>query len=207
MYFTLEKVSNMNRFFYRSLLAIFMTLVYFMAYGQSGTDRQVWHLSNTSQIIIEGSSNVNQFQCQKQTYKGNDYLTEGSKNGQKVLSGHISLSVSAFECDNSTMTRDFMHTLKSDLHPKIRFEMHELVFSGCSNKTAIGSGIIRIAGESRAIRLHWTIDESKPGEIRLTASKNLKFTTFNLTPPRKMMGLIQVHDDITVHFHLVLRQK
>jgi hypothetical protein len=188
-----------------------MTLIFlsccFIGLAQSNIDQQLWYLCESSNIRIEGSSNVNQFQCQKQSYKGSDYLSLHTAVDKQIFRGKVTLSTAAFECENSMMTKDFMQTLKADVHPHITFDMHELTFSGCSNKTAIGQGVIKIAGESRNIRLTWTIDESKPGEIRLSASRALKFSTFNLVPPRKMMGLIQVHDDITVHFNLVLKQK
>lgn len=63
-------------------------------------------------------------------------------------------------------------------------------------------GNLTIAGETRTVRL--TLQGRRLDQQRMHAQGTLpiQMTSFNVDPPTAMLGLIRVHDEITVHFDI-----
>ncbi len=169
-----------------------------------------WRVVSSSNILIEGSSNVNSFKCAMVRYNGADQLLKQQvRQGEHWdITGAVTMKVARFDCENNMMTRDFRETLKATQYPDIVFELITLSvpdrLNGRYNTT--GRAKITIAGKTRIFNLHWDLIPENEKTIRLTGTHDFRFTQFDLTPPNKMMGLIQVRDEIRVHFDLVIER-
>lgn len=155
-----------------------------------------------SELIIKGSTNVNTFDCKfdiklvtdwkKIKYTGNSDLINFSD-----LS--LQLKTEGFDCGNKRMNSDFQDLLMCEQYPEIEIQINQVeLFSGEYSKAFIS---VKLAGEVN--------DYDLPVQLSKDNFKG-KFTMnirdFGLDPPKKALGLIQVDEEIEVHFNLKIRR-
>lgn len=66
------------------------------------------------------------------------------------------------------------------------------------------SGNLTMAGTTKRIALSVSYKVLQNGELQITGSKKIKMTDFNMEPPTAMLGSIEVGDEVTITFDLVL---
>lgn len=66
------------------------------------------------------------------------------------------------------------------------------------------NGTLSMAGSSQPIVLNAITKVLPNGEVRVTSSKKIKMTEFNMQPPTAVMGTIKVGDEVTLTFDLTL---
>jgi hypothetical protein len=166
-----------------------------------------WVVGENSSLCVNGSTNINKFACDIPTYDQTDTLTisRGKGNKEIVLSGNIALKVQSFDCHNSIMTHDLRKTLKEKQFPRLHItfltlsELPELT----PNPTSITGWVnIEIAGISKRFEINYRVSIDAQKVIHLLGSRDLTFSDFNLVPPRKLGGMIQTNDKLSVAFHL-----
>jgi polyisoprenoid-binding protein YceI len=94
-----------------------------------------------------------------------------------------------------------MHkALKAQEHPEIRFRVIEL------QKAAEGYraiGLLMIAGVEKAVALDLQV-QRKGETLAVTGTTSLVMTTFGITPPKAMMGMIKTDPKIQIRVELSL---
>lgn len=164
-----------------------------------------------SQLLINGKTNVNKFQCAIAKYCGADtlILQEGGPKGKPIfIRGFVGLEANSFDCGMAAMTHDFDKTIKAKEHPivGIDFKSFERVPTyGCSTEKFIGTLSISMAGISHTFDVDCTVETGTDGLISLKGGRVFQFSDFSLTAPSRMMGLVKVDDTLDVQFHLVLK--
>lgn len=156
-----------------------------------------------SQVWIEGRSTVKRFTCAATQLEGSGAIESG-----QTLQGWLEVPVRSFECGNQAMNRDLQKALQADRFPKIRFELGEV--SVRETPTADSAqlevaGVLTIAGTTRPVRFVVAGRQLEAGCARLAGSLPLNLTDFNVTPPTVLLGLIRVHDQVMIHFDLVVQ--
>jgi hypothetical protein len=163
-----------------------------------------------SRLWIEGSSNVNTFDCTAKEYHGDARTFEITNSETKTeLSLQINIPVDGFECGRSRMNRDLRKALKSDQYPNITF-VFEHAESADHNSEVYSSfsvtGQLTVAGVTRQIRF---ITEGKVlgnGKMRARGSKKILMSDFGVEPPTGLFGLVKADDELTVHFDLTAKR-
>lgn len=159
-------------------------------------------ITNESFLYIKGTSNINTFTCVYDaatlsrkvpvSFTTNNKTTH-FKNVQLLLKN------SGFNCGNRGINSDFHELLKTHKYPNIQFELLKTVDNHNSIDTHIA---IEIAG----IKKQYKVPVIKNGELApLEGVLCLNITDFGLTPPRKMMGMIVVREDIEIVFGFELQ--
>ena len=166
-----------------------------------------WLISENSGLRVNGSTNVNKFTCDIPNCD-QDTLTVWKSDKGIRLSGSINPNVLSFDCHKAMMTRDLRKTLKAKEYPKLHIlflslnELPEL-----SNKPAniTGQVEIEIAGIKKLYEIDYSISADNDKIIHLLGSRDLNFSDFELTPPRKLGGMIKAKDQLTVAFNLNMK--
>lgn len=173
-----------------------------------GQNESLWMVSGSSRILVEGSSNVNEFQCVTLHYEGEDILRKKPihKQNKWELTGAIEMQVKSFDCESRMMTNDLREILKEGDYPKISINLLSLMIPGqLQNPQKVkGKVAITLAGTSRIFEMAWTLFPENPKKLRLAGTHDFTFSQFNLDPPTKMMGMIKVKDEITVDLNLLM---
>lgn len=141
-------------------------------------------------VQISGSTNINTFKCTNNTFKapgGNFMISE------KNLP-NIALKVDDFDCRNRIMTSDFQKTLSAEDHPYL----HVKFLSLDKSKTVYNAQIeVKMIDKSKIYNVTLCLQNGK-----LTGKRSVKFSDFDILPPKKMGGMIVVKDDLNLVFAL-----
>lgn len=171
----------------------------------------IWRVSASSNIKVTGESNVNEFECVTLNYKGEDRLIKKDNGFYNLneLIGTISMQVHSFDCESRMMTRDLRETLKADAYPQINITIVSLFIPqniNAKGQLIEGEAEITIAGCTQKVGLNWRVIPESNNKIRLLSSKDFSFTQFGIKPPSKMMGMIQVKDELLVDIDFTLEK-
>lgn len=144
-------------------------------------------------VKINGSTNVNSFQCINSKFKndGNVY-TFSEKNLPNII-----LKVIDFDCGNKMMTKDFQKILNAEKYPNMTIKFINFTKT---QKNFIAVVEVKMMNQSRRYSVEFEIENNK-----LIGKKNVKFSDFNITPPKKMGGMIVVKDDLDLTFSLATK--
>ncbi|MDB4903267.1 MAG: hypothetical protein JWQ63_2548 [Mucilaginibacter sp.] len=172
------------------------------------TERKKWVISENSSLCVNGSTNVNKFSCEILAYGRTDTLTVNKSDKEIVLSGSIGINIQSFDCHNSMMTRDLRKTLKEK-----QFPMLHIIFLSLNRlpdlipqpEPITGMVDIEIAGVRQHFEVKYKISIDDQRVVHLLGSRDINFSDFNLIPPRKLGGMIQTKDKLSVDFHLKMK--
>ncbi|MCC8424912.1 YceI family protein [Mucilaginibacter sp. UR6-11] len=169
-----------------------------------------WVISETSNLSVNGTTNINKFTCDIPNYGKTDTLTliKGKNDKDLVLSGSVELKIQSFDCHNSMMTHDLRKTLKASTFPVLKINF--LSLSKLPNLTMqpeliTGLVDIEIAGVRKRFDVSYQISTDAQKGIHLVGTRDVNFSDFNLIPPRKLGGMIKTNDKLNVSFHLKIK--
>lgn len=163
------------------LLYLFFSLITFFANAQENF------------VKINGNTNVNSFQCINSKFRndGNPY-TFTEKNLPNII-----LKVNDFDCGHKIMTKDFQKILNAEKYPNMIIKFISFT-KNQNNFLAVVE--VKMMNQSRRYNIEFEIENNK-----LIGRKNVKFSDFNITPPKKMGGMIIVKDDLDLTFSLATK--
>lgn len=155
-----------------------------------------------SRFWIDGTSTVDTFTCEAGEVAGTGVVTPTQ------VAARVAVPVEAFDCGNGRMNRDLRRALRAEDHPEIRFELREAEV--LEEPAALGAwvpvqarGTVALAGTERPLSILAEGQRLPDGRVRVRGHHALRMTSFGITPPSALLGLVRAHDDITVRFDLV----
>lgn len=189
--------------------ALTLALVLSAAAWRQQTDHLT--LQSQSKVWIEGVSTIRSFSCSAPTV--NAYIETRSANAiPQVLAGEhgvtlteIKVPVDKIECSNGTMNDHLREALKSHFNPTITFRVTSYdVSKGAEGVKGTLTGSLSIAGVVKPVSIA-AVGTADGEMLRVTGSKEIKMTDWDVIPPALMFGRIKVRDDVTVKFDLLLK--
>lgn len=192
-------------------LGLIFLLLLIMAFASPRGTSLRHHLivQPTSRVSIFGKTNVNSFQCHAH-YCRNDtlILQEGGGVAPVFLKGFVGIESTSFDCGMPLMTSDLEKTIKATDYPLIGIDFksfERMPTYACKEEKFKGVMTIHISGVARTFDVDCTIEAKPDGLIYLAGSRPLTFADFKLIPPKRMMGMVAVQQEIVVKFQLVLK--
>jgi hypothetical protein len=173
-------------------------------------NKAIWVIMQGSSLSVNGTTNINSFQCDINNYNTPDTLTllRGMPKGQLLpMNGKLNLEIEAFDCHNRMMTADLRKTLKAKIYPILAVKFVSInSFPDFKNPTKI-TGIvdINLAGVSKRFEINYLFSGDEKQTVHLKGNQKIHFSDFNLTPPSKLGGVIRANDELLVEFRLNLK--
>lgn|SRR5690606_9046238 len=170
--------------------------------GQEDYEDRDVRILRTSTLNIKGDTNVNQFQCVFNTvHLDQKHKITYRKNGREIHFKNTSLFLEneAFNCGHKAINRDFNLLLKTSEYPRISLELRKVVFDNENRATALIR--IKIAGKEKDYSLPVKVSTSPID--RFTGSMKLNIRDFGLEPPKKVLGLIVLKEEIQINLDLI----
>jgi hypothetical protein len=164
-----------------------------------------WVVSKECSLKVSGSTNINQFACVIPGYKGGETLTFLKGPGSVILTGLLSLDVSAFDCHNRGMTGELRKALKAKEYPYLTIRFVSLSRYPDEQPQLTGVVIIELAGVSKRYNVDYKFKKEGEHGLSLLGLRKVNFSDFNLTPPRKLGGIIQTNNELNVEFNLKVK--
>lgn len=165
-------------------------------------------LTPESELIIKGHSNVNNFQCQYEITELSDSIKVSYSVADDVLSfskAKLELKNLAFDCGNRGINRDFNKLLKTEEFPKIRIDLIS------AEKRIKDSDItvmvdITICNISKSFEILVQVNK-RNDDLIVCGTLPIDINDFQLEPPKKMLGLVKVSNEIEIDFSLAVVQE
>ena len=174
---------------------------------QINTDVQAQTLGvKTYKITINGTSSMHDWQSsvQKLEAKGSFGITDNTLTDIRDIV--VKIPVTAIKSTKGRiMDNKTYDAFNHEKNPTITFTLTgEKINEG--NGTMSISGNLNMAGVTKAIEMLVSYKLLAGGDLQVSGSKKLLMTDYKMDPPTAMMGAIQVGDEVTVTFELVLTQ-
>ncbi|OYU54277.1 MAG: hypothetical protein CFE25_16780 [Chitinophagaceae bacterium BSSC1] len=168
-----------------------------------------WVVMQGSSLTVNGSTNVNKFQCDITDYSLPDTITcvKAAKTQTLPMNGKLKLDIESFDCHNRMMTSDLRKTLKYKEFPKLIIKFISInSFPNFKNPSKI-TGIVDIglAGVVKRYDISYVFTVDNSNIVHLKGDRAVTFTDFNLSPPSKLGGVIKAKDELLVEFKLNLK--
>lgn len=164
-----------------------------------------WVVSKGGFLRVNGSTNVSTFSCIVPEYVDPDTITCINKDLPILMNGNISLNIFGFDCHNTLMTADLRKTLRAKEYPKMKIHflsLNKFPELRSIEETITGWVNIELSGVTKKfdVKFRFYTDDQKI--IHLIGIRSINFSDFNLSPPRKLGGIIQTKDKLDVEFGL-----
>lgn len=161
-----------------------------------------------SNLIIKGKTNLNTFDCSFDVLNLKNpipvfYTVEKGKMFFKET--NLVLENACFDCDNKAMNKDFRELLKTGEHPKIYLRIKELENVNTDKATLMVHLNMEIAGITIPYKVPVKIEAEKEN-LFVRGKLAVDICDFNLEPPKKLLGIIKVDNEIEVDFQLLLQE-
>jgi len=161
---------------------------------------------NESKLSILGTSNVTDFECLYDDDFRIDTLSHSLTLDQeliKVSGDSLKLKIENFDCGKRGINKDFRNSLKSNDYPSIDISL--ISFKQSNKLLKEVNVVISLAGSEKIFELEFTSSYLENEIIKIEGEQKLKMSDFNLDPPRALLGLIKVRDELTIKFELLLK--
>jgi hypothetical protein len=106
------------------------------------------------------------------------------------------------------MTADLRKALKLKEHPDLVVRFISISrYPAPETRLNITKGmvVIELAGVSKRFEVDYKVVAAEPAYINLVGSRKVNFSDFNITPPRKLGGMIRTNDELSVEFNLRIK--
>lgn len=149
-------------------------------------------------IQVDGQTSIGGFSCNYNTSGQNDTLFLNGRDGNPY---HFKLYVPKFQCGNYFLNKDFQSTLKADQYPDITLKVSQL------KKTAKGEIIgrvnLQLVGKTKVLDNIRFSNYCYNGQNYLSAKISFSSKEFELTPPKRLGGLIKTEDTLKITVELL----
>jgi polyisoprenoid-binding protein YceI len=188
----------------RPLLIILGNLFILSNFYFSSAKKEIVTLSFTpkSTLIIKGKSNVHEFECDYNTYELSDSLRVNFKKHDNMIvfeNTQLLLEKKEFNCGGRGINKDFHKLLQTKDFPNIKMNLKKVALSGKNTVNAELSFTICEITKIYTVPISILNQHTK---MIFKGSIALSLQDFNLTMPKKIMGLIKVKDTIVVDINL-----
>lgn len=189
-----------------------------ISYTQNGRDlsqSMPIKVDSASKVWLEGSANIINFECvaglidSEGTITGLDTTSvHPGGHGQVVL--EVRIPVQQLNCGKSAINRDMRNTLNSKEYPYIIYKLgaNRLLDIKPQGEDVVFNietfGELIISGVERTERIIVKGQFIGDWRFRVSGVHTVEMSDYNLTPPSPMLGLIKVHDELKVHFDVIL---
>ena len=155
-----------------------------------------------SELRVLGTSNIHDWELEATRMKGKISLKQSEGHLQEVSDLSFSVKSESLLSGKSGMDKNTFKALKTEDHPTISFQLKSVEAIKATQSGGYllqTTGALTIAGVTKAVAVEFQA-ELTADSIRLSGSKKLRMTQFEVEPPTALFGTIKTGDDIQIDF-------
>lgn len=201
------------------LLSVLSFLLFASAFSPLPFDKHQYQIETNSQLLIAGTSNVNEFTCDcscerdftRSTLEINQHP---ESNRIDFANARLKLTTTNLDCGHKVMNKDLYETLRAKDYPHISITLLQAEIPARTQLKLVSLNQwmnidaftrITIAGQNKRVHIPVKGQRLEDNRFHFTGEISLNMTDFGLEPPTAMLGLIKVNDKITIHLDLVVQ--
>ena len=152
----------------------------------------------TSYVSINGTTNINTFKCVNNSFHQLVPLSLNHSSDNKFAETSINLIVKDFDCRNRIMTNDFRDIIRADKYPFLNITFLSLDKKDQNTYKAYVQ--VKMMNKVKKYFVDLTLKDSV-----LVGKKTLRFSEFDIVPPKKFGGMVSVKDDLNLAVSLKVK--
>jgi len=165
--------------------------------------------SGSHQISILGNSNLQRWSADVPNVNATADIIVNNGRVEAISRLQVEIDASTITgSEGSIMTSKIRETLKAEQNPRIIFRLSRVngITHNGNEFNVTANGTLLVAGISRPVDLVAKGVMLPNGSIQITGVEELKMTTWQIDPPRAMLGALRTSDDFTVNFSITLNR-
>lgn len=159
------------------------------------------------EVNIYGSANIKSWSAKVHQLNVISELLVEDGQLTEIRKVRVEIDVEAIEgSDGRAMTRDLHETFNKENHPRIVFELKEILeLEAVENGYRIrASGELSMAGHTRTIELEVDGEVLDDEKIEFSGTKTMLMTDWEMSPPTALLGVLRTRDEVEVEFRIVV---
>jgi hypothetical protein len=187
---------------YNLFLAALLCLPFFLAANTTGSGEG----ECDNYIVIQGSSNINQFQF----VNHNPQINPSAGTHQSAYPyRHIRIPVHAFTGPGNRMLNDFFKMVNAPEHPYIQIEIEPRELADFDETTGMTNfeTDITLAGVTRTYVVPCQTVFCESSGFVLKGDLEVELTDFKIDPPEKVFGAVKVNNEVFITFAFRFRSE
>ncbi len=191
-------------------LCLLMCLLPLVVHAGSGS-MYSYRVSDNSWISLRGTTSINSYTCTSTGEIPRGFIMADMLPGSNAIyfsDAYMDVPVTSFDCKNRLMNNDLHASLGGAANPAIKINLLE---ARTMSKLQKGNGgkiltqvEISINGQTKITDVRVDFMQVNPYSFRISGSKEMLMSEFGIDPPSPMLGMVKVHDQVTIHFHLII---
>ena len=150
-----------------------------------------------SKVIIEGTSNIHDWEMYAETLKSN--LELGSDAIEDIVSIEFEVPVKGLKSGKNRMDKNTYEALKEEDHEKIYFNSSKVETEG---DKFYAHGDLVIAGVKKQVKIPFNLTKND-NQLNLKLTYEINMLDYNVEPPSAMFGTITTGEKITTKINLI----
>lgn len=176
-------------------LTLLFCLLFFNLYSQK-TKFSVD--SSKSKMTINGTSTLHDWSTEVKEIMGSLY---NGKEANVIDSLKLEFDVFSISSGKKKMDKDTYKSLNASTYSTIQFKMLAIQLGSDDKNNATINGNLTVAGVTQNIDVVTKIYRSNDS-VRLQGTHTLKMTSFDINPPKALLGVIKTGDEVELSFDL-----
>jgi polyisoprenoid-binding protein YceI len=133
------------------------------------------------------------------------------KNTPPKIQATLKIKINELKSGNTHMEKDMQEALKAKEYPWIVFTLSDVnkVSVQPREDESVGiilhtTGLLQLAGAEKIVRLDFKLTPTLEKGVLLVSDSEFLMTSFDITPPRGLFGLIKARDKVDIHYEIQL---
>lgn len=163
---------------------------------------------SSHKMVIHGTSTLHDWSCPTNKMKAKGDFTLAGNELQSVNSMWVEADALSIKSDKEDMDEKIYEALKTDQHKNITFSMTKVKSMTKKGNEWIleTTGKLTIAGKTNDVDMTVKAVVDASGTVTFKGEKKLLMTSFGMTPPKAMLGMIKAGDEIRLDFTLTMKR-
>ncbi len=181
-----------NKQTFSFLMTLLMTAVFGILQAQEG-----YQLNSQQHFKVAGTSTLHDWDMESQDARGQATILIEDQQIKEISSLKVLLPVRSLESGNNRMDRTAYDAIDADDHEYVEFKLSGVRNISPDRVTATGQ--LTIAGEIREVtlRANYSVNGNS---VQFEGEHQIKFSQFDVRPPRAMLGTIRTGDELDIYF-------
>lgn len=164
--------------------------------------QQNFEMADNQELKVEGTSTIHDWHMTSTKATGKAVINITEKMITEISSLEVILPATSLESGKGGMDKNAFKALDTKKHENISFKLESINETEADSLTATGSLTISGVTQPVTMRVAYKIEDAG---IRFIGSHPIKFTDFNIDPPKAVFGTIKTGDELTLSFNTLFQ--
>ncbi|MBZ9728089.1 YceI family protein [Salegentibacter sp. JZCK2] len=181
---------------------VILTGVFFMLLTAGSMFGQNFRMDDSSEIIVEGTSNIHDWEMKATSKQGGATITTEDGKLTGISSLQVTVPAESLESGKGAMDKNTYKALNTKQHKNIEFKLDEVkkIEARDSNSYKVtGLATLQISGVSKQVPVEFTA-KLNGNKLEINGEESLNMTHYKVDPPTAMFGTITTGEDVTIKF-------